>query len=313
VETSSGPAVKPITSFEGDNPFEGGVVVAAHATDGAKALRIDKDWAAMRAAQNWAGYDYLKADTYVEGTRPLAVTVEIHDTGTDGYWTRVNYYTVVPPGASTLTLPLRQLYVGEKSRPGRNLKLSAITRLVFVLGEPGPLFVDNIRLERDTAARAAFFDGLYAFDFGTATSPVMDGFTAITPGTLYSAGRGYGLKNARIWRAVDAMQPDPLYQDFLCIESGGLAVDVPNGKYRVFVNIDSPSGYWGEYQAFSERAILAQGKKVFSERMDFKAFQKKYFRFWDTEDLPSDNTFDKYQSAHFSEKVFDVIVKNGQL
>ena len=177
----------------------------------------------------------------------------------------------------------------------------------------GPLFLDNLRLERDTAAQGAFFDGLYAFDFGTGTSPVMDGFTPITPATLYSPGRGYGLKNAKVWRAFDALQPDPLYQDFICIESGGLAVDVPNGKYRVFVNMDSPSGFWGEYQVYRERSILAQGKTVFSERMDFKAFQKKYFRFWDTEDLPSDNTFDKYQRAYFSEKIFDVDVKNGQL
>jgi hypothetical protein len=295
----SGPAVKPITSFEQGNPFdEGGVVVAAHATDGVKALRIDKDYALMRAAQNWAGYDYLKVDTYVESARPVPVTVEIHDTATEGYWTRVNYNTVVPPGASTLVLSLRQLYVGEKSRPGRYLNLSGITRLAIIVGNAGPLFVDNLRLERDPAARNAFFDGLYAFDFGTGTSPVMDGFTQITEATLYSTGRGYGLKNAKVWRAFDALQPDPLYQDFICIESGGLAVDVPNGKYRVFVNMDSPSGYWGEYQVYRERSILAQ---------------KKYFRFWDTEDLPSDNTFDKYQGAYFSEKVFDVEVKNGQL
>ena len=141
----------------------------------------------------------------------------------------------------------------------------------------------------------------------------MDGFTPITPATTYSTGRGYGLKNAKVWRAFDALQPDPLYEDFLCIESGGLAVDLPNGKYRVFVNMDSPSGFWGEYQVYRERAILAQGKTVFSERMDFKTFQKKYFRFWDTEDLPSGNTFDKYQSAYFSEKTFDVTVKNGRL
>ncbi len=307
------PPVKPITSFEHGNPFEGGVVVAAHATDGTRALRIDRGYAAMRAAQNWAGYDYLKADTYVEGTRAVPLTVEIHDTATDGYWTRVNYNTVAPPGAGTLILPLRQLYVGEKSRPGRHLILSGITRLVFVVADAGPLFLDNIRVERDTAAQNAFFDGLHAFDFGTGTSPVMDGFTPITSDTWYSPGRGYGLKNAKIWRAVDALQPDPLYQDFICIESGGLAVDVPNGKYRVFVNIDSPSGYWGEYQAYSQRSILAQGKTVFSERMDFKAFQRKYFRFWDTEDLPSDNTFDNYEGAHFAEKVFDVTVKNGQL
>ena len=141
----------------------------------------------------------------------------------------------------------------------------------------------------------------------------MEGFTPITPGTLYSKGRGYGLKDAKIWRAFDALQPDPLYQDFICIESGGLAVDVPNGKYRVFVNIDSPSGFWGEYQVYRKRAILAQGKAVVTETMDFDAFKKKYFRFWNVEDLPTDNTFDKYQKAYFQEKTFDVDVTDGQL
>ena len=80
----------------------------------------------------------------------------------------------------------------------------------------------------------------------------MPGFTRIDPATLYSRGRGYGLKDARIWRAFDALQPDPLYQDFLCIEQGGLAVDVPNGTYHVLVNIDSPSGFWGEYQVYRD-------------------------------------------------------------
>jgi len=311
--TPAGPTLKPITSFEHGNPFEQGTVVAAHATDGTKALRVERPYAAMSASQNWTGYDYLKADTYVEGREPLAIGVEIQDKATTGYWTRVNYNTVALPGASTLVLPLHQLYVGEKARPGRHLNLSEIAKLVFLVGDSRPLFLDNLRLERDTTAQNVFFDGLYAFDFGTGSSPVMDGFTPITPATTYSPGRGYGLKDARIWRAFDALQPDPLYQDFLCIESGGLTVDLPNGKYRVFVNMDSPSGYWGEYQVYRQRAILAQGKTVFSERMDFRTFQKKYFRFWDTEDLPSGNTFDKYQGAYFSEKTFDVTVKNGRL
>jgi hypothetical protein len=310
----AGPPVKSIASFETGNPFEGGSVVAEHATDGAHALRFDRGFVRMNGPQNWDGYDYLKVDTWLEGSQPAPVIVEIHDTATDGYWTRVNYNSVVPPGPSTLILPLRQLYVGEKSRPGRPLILGGVTVLAFVLDGPSqPLFLDNLRLERDTAARDVFFDGLYAFDFGTGSSPVMEGFTPVTPATLYSPARGYGLKNAKVWRALDALQPDPLYQDFLCIESGGLAVDVPNGRYRVFVNIDSPSGYWGEYQAYRQRVIRAEGKVVYSERMDFKAFQKKYFRFWDTEDLPSDNTFDKYQQAHFSEKTFDVSVAHGQL
>jgi hypothetical protein len=88
---------------------------------------------------------------------------------------------------------------------------------------------------------------------------------------------------------------------------------VPNGRYRVFVNIDSPSGFWGEYQTFRKRSIVAEGRPVVRETMDFDAFKTKYFRFWNIEDLPTDNTFDKYQKAYFREKRFDVDVKDGQL
>jgi hypothetical protein len=310
-----GPPVKRIASFEDKNPFEGGVVVTEHATDGRSALRIDKSYAIMDGAQDWTGYDYLKADLYTDSKDPLELYVEIRDTATRDYWTRVNYATVVPPGQSTLVLPVKQLYVGEKSRPGRMLILKGITRFVLSIGDKpaAPLYVDNIRLERDESAEGVRFDGLYAFDFGTGASPVMEGFTQVTPATSYSKGRGYGLKDAKIWQAFDVLQPDPLYQDFICIESGGVAVDVPNGKYRVFVNIDNPSGYWGEYQVYRKRAILAQGKEVIADTMDFDTLKKKYFRFWNVEDLPTDDTFDKYQKAYFHERVFDVDVMNGQL
>ncbi len=195
------------------------------------------------------------------------------------------------------------------------LMLDKITRLVFAVGDKpaGALILDNLRLERDVSAARAGFPGLYAFDFGTSTSPVMEGFTQITRASEYSSGRGWGLLNARIWHEFDALQPDPLYQDFLCIEAGGLAVNVSNGTYRVFVNIDSPSAYWGEFQNYRRRAILAEGRPVFEETMDFDKFRTKYYRFWNTEDGPNENTFDKYQKAHFNEKRFDVEVSDGQL
>jgi hypothetical protein len=310
-----GPAVKLITSFEEKSPFSGGEVVAEHATDGQKALRIDKSYVSMTQPQDWTGYDFLKADMYTDSKDPMELGVEIRDLNTRDYWTRVNYTTVIPPGESTLVIPIKQLYVGEKSRPGRMLDLAGIRHFVFILGDkPGaPLYVDNLRLERDDLPGKMAFDGLHAFDFGTGSSPVMEGFTPIAPSTVYSKGRGYGLKDAHIWRTFDALQPDPLYQDFICIESGGLAVDVPNGRYRVLVNMDSPSGYWGEYQTYRKRAILAEGKPVVTEAMDFDSFRKKYFRFWNVEDLPADNTFDKYQKAYFQEKIFDVDVTDGQL
>lgn len=309
------PPVRLITSFEDRNPFGGGTVVSAHATDGSKALRIDRNYVTMQERQDWSGYDFLMLDVYTDAKEPQTLGFEFRDIETTGYWTRVNYATVAPPGKSTLTIPLKQLYVGEKSRPGHGLILSGITRVVLSVGEApkAPVFIDNIRLQRDEASKEVLFDGLYAFDFGTGASPVMDGFTQITPGTLYNENRGYGLKNAKIWRTFDALQPDPLYQDFICIEAGGLTVDVPNGKYRVFVNMDSPAGFWGENQAYKTRAIVAQGKTVVSESQTFQTFLKKIYQFWDKDDLPSENVFEKYDRGHFSEKTFDVDVKNGHL
>ena len=310
---SNGPAERLITSFEENNPFTGGVVVEEHATDGRTALRIDKHYVAMRQPQDWSGYDLFKMDLYTDAPEPLPLRLEFWDRDTTGYWSRVNYNAVAPPGQSTLTVPLHGLAVGERNRPGRNLMLNAITRVVVALDETpaAPLYIDKLRLERDAAAQQAQFDGLAAFALGS--GPAMDGFTAVTPATLYNPGRGYGLKDAHIWRAVDTLDADPLYRRSLAIESGGLAVDVPNGKYRVFVNMDSPAGFWGEYQIYRDRSIRAQGKVVVSEHQDFASFRKNYFQFWDQDDLPSDKTFDKYDRAHFHEQVFDVTVNNGQL
>lgn len=312
---SNPPSIKLIASFEDKNSFGAGTIVEEHATDGKKALRIDKSYASMEGAQNWLGYDYLKVDVFTDAKSMMKVFVEIRDGQTKDYWTRVNYESVVPPGQSTLILPIKRLYVGEKSRPGRNLNMSAITRLVFGIGDApeAPLFMDNVRLERDDAGRSVMFDGLRAFNLCKDANTAFEGFTSITPNTPYTKERGYGLKNATIWRAVDALQPEPLYGNFICIEAGGLAVDLPNGKYRVFVNIDSPSGYWGEYPYYRSRSILAQGKPVVTDNMDFESLKRKYFRFWNVEDLPADNTFDKYQKTYFQEKAFDVEVTGGQL
>jgi hypothetical protein len=310
---ASGPVVKPLMAFAERNPFEGTTVVDSPSLGG-RALRIDGPYAVYLGPQDWTGYDFLKLDLFLDSKQPQQLGVEIQDVSTRDYWTRVNYTTIIPPGTSTLVVPVKQLYVGEKARPGRMLDLTGICKFAVIRGDnSAPLQMNNLRLERDESPAQARFDGLFAFDLGTPTSPVLEGFEQITPATIYNKGRGYGLKDARIFRAFDALQPDPLYQDFLCIESGGLAVDVPNGRYRVVVNIDSPSGFWGEYQVYSQRAILAQGKPVVSESMDFAAFQKKYFRFWNVEDSPSDNTFDKYQKPYFHEKSFDVDVANGQL
>ena len=315
VTITDGPPVKKLTSFEARSPFSGGRAVTSHATDGSKAWVFDKGYTDWSGPQDWSGYQYLKADLYTDSPAPMELQVEIRDKLTRDYWTRVNYNTVVPPGSSTFVLPLDQLYVGEKARPGRNLLTGAVTRLVFSIGDqaPAPLYLDNLRLERDVETPRVLFEGLYAFDLGEATSPLMPGFTRLDASVRYAPGRGYGLKDAKVWRSYDVRQPDPLYQDFLCLESGGLAIDLPNGQYHVFVNMDNPSGYWGEYQRYKERSLLAEGTVVARDVMSFTSLKEKYYRFWNTEDVPEDNTFDKYQDPYYSEKELDVEVRDGQL
>jgi hypothetical protein len=311
-----GATLKTLTSFEDLNPFIGGESVDQHATDGARALKIKQGFVAWDAQQDWSNYDYLKFDVYSDGPAPLPLTIEIRDRETRDYWTRLNYTTMLPPGKSIVVLPLAHLYVGEKSRPGRNLILGGITRFCLDIGHATSgesVYFDNIRLECDTETAAKTFEGLYAFDFGPRSGPLMPGFKRVDPSTSYNKARGYGLTNARIWRASNALQPDPLYQDYLCIESGGIAVDVPDGHYHVFVNIDNPSEFWGDYQKYRQRSIVAQGKLVANESMSFDSFASRYFQFWDTEDSPDEDTFDKYQRSYFHEKEFDVEVTNGRL
>ena len=305
----NGPSLAPFAPSDG-----GATSVREHATEGRFALRLEKGYVAWDGAQNWTGYDFLKADVFNAGRAPARLYIEIQDKNTTGYWTRVNYSTVVPPGASTLLVPT-DIYVGEKSRPGRALDIANVTRLVLSLAEEktGPVYFDNLRLERDRSDRAIVVPGLQAFSFGPGASPPLRGFTAVTPATLYTPGRGFGLKDARVWRAFDVLQPDPLYARFLCIEDGGFAVDLPDGKYHVFLNLDNPSGFWGEYQTYRKRVVKANGITVVNDTMDLPRFTKRYFRFADSEDRPDENTFDKYQRAYFREKEFDVTVSGGQL
>jgi len=315
-QVAEGPPVKPLASFEDGTvaPFTPGASAAVeeHATDGRYAMRLDRDYISWDGPQDWTGYDFLKADVFCAGDAPADLYVEVRDKGTTDYWTRVNYNTVVPPGPSTLIVPT-DLYVGEKSRPGRPLDKAGVVRFVFGIGEAkAPVFFDDIRLERDLSDSVKV-PGLQAFSFGPGTSPPMRGFTQVTPATIYSSGRGYGLKDAQIWRAFDVLQPDPLYQTFICIEAGGFAIDLPNGTYHVFVNIDNPSGFWGEYQVYRERVIKANDTEVVHETQDLQGFLQRYFRFADVEDRPDENTFDKYQRGYFDEKEFDVDVTDGQL
>jgi hypothetical protein len=292
-------------------PFENGTPVTEHATSGKYALRVDKGYASIPTKLDFSQHDSFNFDVFNPADKAVELGVEIRDAQTDGYWTRVNLNTVVPPGASTVTFPT-QVFVGEKSRPGRLLVRDKVTRFVIIVEDRGPLFFDNFRLERlDT--ESVKFPELFALDFGPPGSPLMEGFDAADTATFYSAGRGYGWQNAKIWRAFDARQPEALTQDFVCPEAGAFRFDVPNGQYHVVMNIESPGGFWGETQNYRKRSITANGKVAYQSTMDVEGFKARYFRFAATEDTPGVDPYDRYLTPMDKWVSFDADVTDGKL
>ena len=310
------PPVKVLADFEDGQRgiFSSGKVTTDNVPDGKYGLVIDVDYATVERTaakpMDWSGYDYFTFDTYNPHDEPVDVLVEIRDALTREYWTRVNYNTIIPPGKSSITIPT-DIYVGEKSRPGRALAADKITMLI-INPQKKNVVVDNFRLQRlDTSA--VKFDGLVALDFGGLDTPAMEGFSQCTMAMSYCPQRGFGWDKADLWRSFNAFQPDALYQDFICPRGGDFRVDLPNGRYHVLMNIDSPGGYWGEVQVYKNRKVTANGKAVIDEKMDLESFKKWYFRHAHREDLPGIDTFKEYVEPMFSVKEFDVDVTDGKL
>lgn len=92
----------------------------------------------------------------------------------------------------------------------------------------------------------------YAFDFGTATSPVADGYSKVTEAATYSVEAGYGIAAGVTpisrHRVTDGsvVATDAMANDFVATASWQFLVDLPNGQYDV-------TGYSGDQLAGTSR------------------------------------------------------------
>lgn len=316
--SGAGGAVPPVSvfaDFESGQiaPFSSGAVETEKPVSGSASIRLEKkeEYIALAKPLDWSDYDYVLFDVFNPSDVPKKLIIEVHDKETKGYWTRVNFFNLAPPGKSTVRFPTR-LYVGEKARPGRALLRDSVTRFIVGLQDEGPVIFDNFRLESlDTSEHV--FPELNAFDFGPPDGPGMEGFLRES-GTMYSEGRGYGwLPGAKFWRDQNALQPDALIQDFITPEKAIFRVNVPDGKYHVVLNLDSPGAYWGEAQRYRARSLKANGVTVVDDAMDYDAFVKDYLADADAEDLPGVDTFARYVQPMQRIQSFDVDVKGGNL
>lgn len=313
--------VKLLASFEDGQmtPFtssesSASVVETPFATNGKKALKMTKgklSWTNIN--QNWADYDFFMMDACLDGEDPMNITIELLDKDTESYYTTVNYSSVLKPGKNTFKVAL-MTKVESRSRPGRRFQNEAITQVNFSMrgSDAGIVYVDNVRLEKDPPGKM-WFSGLQAFSFGDAGLPLLGGFTRVTQDCNYSASQGYGWKEAQLTIPLDPFQPDNLYRSVIYISKGDFVLDIPNGKYGVFMNIDAPTGYWGEWPVYRNRRVLANGKEVVNDVMNKEKAMARYFRYATIEDLYDENVFDKYVTPHYQEKEFEVEVTDGKL
>ena len=279
-------------------------------------LLWSKSYVGLDQDQDWSPYDALLIELRNSGTETLSLSLEISDSQSHDYWTRSNQNFALPPGTTEFRFSTRPK-AGESLRPGRDLDFHKIRSFVLAReasAEGAPIEIVAVRLVKEVSARER---GVYAFDFGPEGSTPFPGIVPVTPSQLYSDERGFGFVEPKFWNpyreSCSVRGPDSLYQDCIMIYQGSFRMVLPNGRYRVFMNIDHPGGFWGEYPLFRRRRVKAQGKWVVDEKSDAQQALKKYFQFEKNDDFEGMDVFETYVSKLFQEKTFDVVVENGTL
>jgi|GEM_PF-1145813 len=299
-----------------DAPLLDRVNAGAHETRADGTLLWPGRWFGISRRMDWSAYDFVEVTLFNPGARAIPFSFEVKDADSRDYWTRANVSEVAAPGLQTIRLSTR-LRAGELARPGRPLDPARIVSLILSRPDPddrAPLEVRRIELAKSAVSYAP---GLLALHAGPADAGAVDGFLTLDENADYSRARGWGWLEKKFWSPYPQVNrvvaPDALTSSNLAIASAKLRVDLKPGTYRVWMIIDHPGGYWGEYPYYKRRTVRAQGKLVLDERMTPEQAKAEYFRWQDAEDRESDDLFDKYWSKIVREKTFDVRVDGDHL
>jgi hypothetical protein len=275
-----------------------------------------KRYFGISAAMDWSPYDFVEVTLFNPGARSIPFGFEVKDAESRDYWTRVNRPQVLGPGLQTIRLPTR-LRVGETGRPGRPLDAARVVSLILARSDEGdraPIEIRRIELKKSSGPSAP---GALAFHVGPADAGVPDGFLSLNETTSYAPERGWGWLAHEFWAPYPQVNrevaPDELTSSNLTIASARLRVDLKPGNYRVWMIIDHPGGFWGEYPYYRRRTVKAQGRLVLDERLTAEKSKAAYFRWQDAEDREGDDLYDRYWSNILKEKTFDVRVDGGHL
>lgn len=301
-----------------------------HATSGKRSLKVAPATylVGWKFPALWTGYDVLEADFFNDTGAPVPLSVLVGDKpwvdslprGT-AYWNRYNADQMIPPGCWTFSLSVTGMYRGHVGSRFNDLKTpidpGSIIRVDFGIGQAregatGSVYLDHIRL-----VKAHVPEGILAFDFGPESQVLQPGFSAVSWNTVYDEDAGYGLKRglAGPSRARDDTFPSKLYRDYAQFDEGAeFLVDLPGGRYHVFVVFDDV-GYWGwEAARHTKRRIEVEGQVVWSEDLGERGgWWRVNHLFEEIGPVPGNDFWELYMTKMFEPKEFDVEVTDGRL
>ncbi|MBP7146645.1 MAG: hypothetical protein KBD01_03805 [Acidobacteria bacterium] len=128
-------------------------LVQHHATEGRGALlcvfgrTLRPSLVLWQPGSDWSAYDDLLVDVYNDSGRPLDLCVKV----TDGVaWKRrrerFEIALPIPPGASTISLPITTIAAGPANRRLDLKRVQSLSLFMRRPGAPARLYVDNVRL-----------------------------------------------------------------------------------------------------------------------------------------------------------------------
>lgn len=240
-------------------------------------------------------FPLLCMDIFNPQNFPVSYGIAVSDAKTKDYGTRYNNEGFfAPPGWSTFRLNITGLTRSNTSGVGAGDSLDMKTLRVvnvstFDHKQPKPvvLYLSNIRLEGTGLPRV---EGLMAFSFGPAKSPVFPGFQGIHENSHYDVAHGFGWRNPGSHRR--AGPPDDLGGNYGSGDAFLVDLKFGAGQYVVEMCIDRFDD-WGQPQRFTRRTVMLNNNTVHDERLDGETFLKtRYLRFENDEDTPNLDIWD---------------------
>lgn len=220
-------------------------------------------------------------------SQSVDVNIEIKDSLSTDYWTRLNSYQTLKPGSQELLISPGP--VGESVRPGRVINFSNIKSIILAKVDPKNTSEIEVLNISQVKSQSLFQKGILAFDFENEDGEIFPGFLKATPDLTYSKEQGYGFENSQFWRpyrnAGSTQFPDSLLGDSLYSNQGKFKISSlnPNTSYSIYLGHKMYSGYWGEFPIVGDRNIKINDQTIYRQKTDRHLTAENYFK---NQDIP---------------------------